>query len=159
MLSFVRCVGCTKSFKWLSTHLVCAAHYYGSHITSTACDKAATILTIANDGSSFQQEVANTRLNSRSSSRHPALLPIREGVIEEDNELHIGNANDVDDNFVVDDDDDFVHSVEDNHPDVPSEQEEGHDADHCVFDVYENLFKLRSNPLVLSVFFEGEGPN
>ena len=112
MSSFVRCVGCTKSFKRLSTHLaqnaVCAAHYYGSHI-STACDKVATNPSIANDGgSSFQQEVANTRLNSRSSSRHPALLPIRESVIEEDNELHIGNANDVDDNFVVDDDDDFA---------------------------------------------------
>ncbi|KAI2511195.1 hypothetical protein MHU86_3160 [Fragilaria crotonensis] len=156
MSSFVRCVGCTKSFKRLSTHLaqnaVCAAHYYGSHI-STACDKVATNPSITNDGgSSFQQEVANTRLNSRSSSRRPALLPTRESVIEGDNELHIGNANKVDDNFVVDDDDDFVHSsFEDNHPDVPSEEEEGH-ADHSVFDLYEKLFKLRSNPLGLERF-------
>jgi hypothetical protein len=53
---------------------------------------------------------------------------------------------------VVDDDDDFVHSsFEDNHPDVPSEEEEGH-ADHSVFDLYEKLFKLRSNPLGLERF-------
>jgi hypothetical protein len=91
-------------------------------------------------------------LNSRSSSRRPAVLPTRESVIEGDNELHIGNANEVDDNFVVDDDDDFVHSsFEDNHPDVPSEEEEGH-ADHSVFDLYEKLFKLRSNPLGLERF-------
>ena len=85
-------------------------------------------------------------------SFRPALLRIRESAIAGDNEPHVGNVNEVDGNVVVDDDDDFVPaSFDDDHPDVPSEEEEGH-ADHSVFELYEKLFKLRSNPLGLERF-------
>ena len=161
MSSLVQCVGCSKSFKRLSTHLAqnagCAAHYHNrGHINTAAHNKhnkSATIPTIPNDGNHFQQAVANTRLNSRFVSSRPALLPIRESVIAGDNEPHVGNVNEVDGNIVVDDDDDFVPaSFDDDHPDVPSEEEEEGHADHSVFELYEKLFKLRSNPLGLERF-------
>ena len=146
MWLLVQCVGCSKSFTRLSTHLAqnagCAAHYNRGHISTAAHNKSATIPTIPNDGNHFQQGVAYTRLHSRFVSSRPALLPIGESSIAGDNELHVGNVNEVDSNFVVDDDDDFVPaSFDDDHPNVPSEEEEGH-ADHSVFELYQKLFKL-----------------
>jgi hypothetical protein len=163
MLS-VHCVGCTKLFKRLSTHLAqnagCAAHYYCGH-TSTAHNESATTPIIPNNSNFLREATSSTCLNLRSSSSHCGLLPVRKCVIVGDNKLRVRNVNEVNDDFVVDGDDNFV-AFEDNHPDVPVDhdvlenEEDKCQADHSVFDSYEKLLKLRSNPLGLERFSREE---
>ncbi len=70
--------------------------------------------------------------------------------------------NEVDDDFVVDGDDDNFVALEDNHRNIPIDQDafenEGDkcQADHSVFHSYEKLLKLRSNPLGLERFSREE---
>ncbi len=88
------------------------------------------------------------------------LPPARKSVIVGDNNKL--NVNEVDDDFVVDGDDDNFVAFEDNHPDVPIDQdaleneEDECQADHSVFNSYEKLLKLRSNPLALERFSREE---
>jgi hypothetical protein len=51
------------------------------------------------------------------------LLPVRKSVIVGDNKLCVQNVNEVNDDFVVDGDDDNFVAFEDNHPNVPVDQD------------------------------------
>ena len=68
------------------------------------------------------------------------------------------NVNEVNNDFVVDGDDHHFVAFEDNDPDVPIDQdaleneEDKCEADHSVFNSYEKLLKLQSNPLGLERF-------
>jgi hypothetical protein len=73
---------------------------------------------------------------------------------EADNELHVEDVDEFEDDFVVDDDE-FPYIHVDNQGVSQSEKEECQ-ADHSVSDLYEKLFKLRSNPLGLERFSREE---
>jgi hypothetical protein len=144
MLQSDHCVGCLKTFKRLLTHLAqnaaCASHY-------AAHDKsAATILSIPNDGhlnsSHVSEGATRSRLNVSSSSSR--------GL----HELHAEDVNELEENFVVDDD--AFPNVHVDDQDVSESEKEECKADHSVFDLYEKLFMLRSNPLGLERFSREE---
>jgi hypothetical protein len=163
--SSVHCIGCTKLFKRLSTHLAqnagCAARYYCGH-TSTAHKESATTPTILNDRNYLREEAtSSTCLNLRSSLSRCGLPQVRKSVIVGDNNKL--NVNEVDDDFVVDGDDDNFVAFGDNHPNVPidqdalgNEEEDECQADHSVFNSYEKLLKLQSDSLGLERFSREE---
>ena len=70
---------------------------------------------------------------------------------EVDNKLHVEDVNEFEDDFIVDDDD-FNSSHADDQDFSESEDVEDCQADHSVFDLYEKMLKLRSNPLGLERF-------
>jgi hypothetical protein len=138
----VHCVGCTKLFKRLSTHLAqnagCAVHHYCGH-TSTAPHKEwATTPTIPNDKKILRETTSSTCLNFMSSSSRCGLPPERKSAIVGDHNLSARNVNEVDDDFVVDGRNDNFIAFEENHPDVPIDQdaleneEDKCQADHSV---------------------------
>ena len=97
--------------------------------------------------------VTISRMRS-SSSR--GLLPVKEGgtiVGEADDELRVEDVNDVDEDFVVDDDG-FPDGDADNQDVSETEEEEGPDL--SVLDLYLKLFQLRANPLGLARFSREE---
>ena len=149
------CTLCQKSFKRLLHHLnqslACKAHYMASE------KAAATVPTIvSNDGAGnlLQGVTPRTlRPNLRSSSLSRGSLPVLEsgGTVEEaDNELRVEDANEVEADFVFDDN--AVPEGNDaDDQDIPeTESEEGPDL--SVLDLYLKLFKLRANPLGLARF-------
>ena len=162
--SSVHCVGCTKLFKRLSTHIAqnagCAAHYNCGH-TSTAHKESARTPTLLNDRNFLREAASSTCLNYRSSSSRCGLQPVRKSVIVGDNNKL--NVNEVNNDFVVDGDDDNFIAFADNDPDIPidqdvleNEEDTECQADHSVFDSYKKLLKLRSNPLGLERFSREE---
>ena len=166
--SSVHCVGCTKLFKRLSTHLAqnagCAAHYYDCGHISTAHKELARTPTLLNDRNFLREATSSTCLNFRSSLSRCGLPSVRKSVIFGDNNKL--NVNEVNADFVVDGDDDNFIAFEENDPDIPIDQdlleneEDECQAVHSVFNSNEKLLKLRSNPLGLERFFlVGEGLN
>jgi hypothetical protein len=154
------CAGCLKTFKRLLTHLAqnaaCASHY-------AAHDKqsAPKVLSIPrNDGHLNTSNVSEGATRSHpnvSSSSFRGLLLAKESRTtfgEADNELHVEDVDEFEDDFVVDDDE-FPYIHVDNQGVSQSEKEECQ-ADHSVSDLYEKLFKLRSNPLGLERFSREE---
>ena len=152
------CVGCQKPFKRLATHLAqnagCASHYSANDIS------AAAISTISNDGrvntSNVSQGATRSRLNWSSTSSRGLLSVKESGAIsgEVNDELRVEDVNEFEDDFVGDDD--APHNVHVDDQDVSEKEEEECQADHSVFNLYEKMFKLRSNPLGLDRFSREE---
>ena len=71
-----------------------------------------------------------------------------------DDKLRVEDVNEFDDDFIVDDDAYNYGHVDDRH--VSRSEGEECQADHSVFDLYEKMFKLRSNPLGLERFSREE---
>jgi hypothetical protein len=160
MLHSDHCVGCLQTFKRLLSHLaqnaVCALHY-AVHDKS-----AATILSIVpNDDHLNTSHVSKgatcSCLNVSSSSSCCLLLGKESGTIfgeADNNELHVEDVNKFEDDFVVDDD--AYPNVHADDQDVSESDKEECQADHSVLDLYEELFKLRSNPFGLERFSREE---
>jgi hypothetical protein len=99
-------LGCTKSFKRLSTHVaqnaVCGAHY-----TATEHKSALPIPNDIHLSTNVPQRFG-ARLNVSSRSLHGGLNPTRESAISVD-ELPVATENhEVSDDFAVDDDNNVV---------------------------------------------------
>ena len=157
------CFVCQKSFKRLFAHLaqsaVCKSHYMLAHDGDKA-PPAATLPTITVHDNVYTSNVSqgasrHTRLNlCWSSSSHA-----RESgaVVGEDDELRVEDVNEVDDDFVVDDDG-FPDGDADDQDVSETEEEEGPDL--SVLDLYLKLFQLRCKPSWSCAFFSGgEGSN
>jgi hypothetical protein len=126
-LSSVYCVGCTKLFKRLSTHLAqdarCAPHYYCGHTSKASHKESVKTPTIPNDRNFLREATSSTCLNLSFSSSCCGSPPVRKTEIFGDNNLHVRNVHELDDDFVVDADDSNFVAFEDNHPDVPIDQD------------------------------------
>jgi len=126
------------------------------HVITVHDKSAATILSVPNNdhlNTSHVLEGANRSCLNVSSSSSCRLLLGKESVTifgEADNELHVEDVNKFEDNFVVDDD--AFPNVRADDQDVSERDMEECQADHSVLDLYEKLFKLRSNPFGLEHF-------
>ncbi len=104
----------------------------------------------------MSQGATRSRLNwSLTSSR--GLLSVKErGAIsgEVNNKLCVEDVNEFEDDFV--EDDDASHKVHIDNQDVSESEEEECQAVHSVFNLYERMFKLRSNPLSIERFSRDE---
>ena len=161
MSSFDRCRGCRKPFKRLSTHIaqnaVCAGHY------GTTAHKSS--LPIPNNiHANTYAPGARTRLDLDSYScqfdSHPILRKSAANT-GRDKLPPVADENEVEDDFMVDDDNDVVLPFDDYDPDAVDDsasgsKEEEDRPDRSVLDLYEKLFLLRSNPLGLERFSREE---
>jgi hypothetical protein len=161
MSSFDRCRGCRKPFKRLSTHIaqnaVCAGHY------GTTAHKSSLPIPNNIHANTYAQG-ARTRLDLDSYScqfdSHPILRKSAANT-GRDKLPPVADENEVEDDFMVDDDNDVVLPFDDYDPDAVDDsasgsKEEEDRPDRSVLDLYEKLFLLRSNPLGLERFSREE---
>ena len=141
---FVRCQGCNKPFKRLSTHIaqneICGTHYKtnpvqgGHNVTNVQ----------RSDCAYFNNEAASTVVAAQGRTRNYSCIPSREeGRVVDDVLIHADN--DEDDFQVFDDalpcDKEF--DDDSNNEDTP---------DGIILQLYEEMQDLRSNPLGLDRF-------
>ena len=162
MSTIDHCFVCQKSFKRLFAHLAqsaaCKSHYMLAHDDKEA--PPLTLPTIPNNDHVYTSTVLQgasrgARPNLWCSSSR-GLHKVRESgavVGEADDELRVEDVNDVDEDFVVDDDG-FPDGDADDQDVSETEEEEGPDL--SVLDLYLKLFQLRANPLGLARFSREE---
>jgi hypothetical protein len=154
------CTVCKKSFKILLHHLnqnlAYKAHYIASEKAATTIPTIVSKDGHVNAGNLSQGATPRTLRPNLTSYLSRGSLPVFEigGTVEEaDDELRVEDVNEVEADFVFDDD--AVPEGDADDQDISKTQsEEGPDL--SVLDLYLKLFKLRANPLGLARFAREE---